>query len=100
MEKDNWEILKNYTNARIALGRAGTSLPTNEVLQFRMAHALAKDAIAAKLDFLNLNEDSKKIGMKTTLVKSNIQNDTEYLLNPNKGRLLDWEIVQEEIDNA
>lgn len=89
MEKDNWEILKNYTNARIALGRAGTSLPTNEVLQFRMAHALAKDAITSKLDFLNLNEDSKKIGMKTTLVKSNIQNDTEYLLNPNKGRLLD-----------
>jgi ethanolamine ammonia-lyase small subunit len=37
MEKDNWNILKNYTNARIALGRAGTSLPTTEVLQFRMA---------------------------------------------------------------
>lgn len=89
MEKDNWKILKNYTNARIALGRAGTSLPTNEVLQFRMAHALAKDAITAKLDTLNLNEEAKKIGFNTINIKSSIANGSEYLRNPNKGRLLD-----------
>lgn len=88
MEKDNWKILKNYTNARIALGRAGISLPTNEVLQFRMAHALAKDAITAKLDILNLNEEAKKIGLNTIFIKSSVADGSEYLRNPNKGRLI------------
>jgi ethanolamine ammonia-lyase small subunit len=91
MEKDNWNILKNYTNARIALGRAGTSLPTTEVLQFRMAHALAKDAISAKIDVLGLNEEAEKIGMNTISIKSNNQNRIEYLQNPNNGRLPDEE---------
>ncbi|MFQ3174616.1 MAG: ethanolamine ammonia-lyase small subunit [Flavobacterium sp.] len=91
MEKDNWNILKNYTNARIALGRAGTSLPTTEVLQFRMAHALAKDAISAKIDVLGLNEEAEKIGMNTISIKSNNLNRIEYLQNPNNGRLLDEE---------
>jgi ethanolamine ammonia-lyase small subunit len=56
MELDDWHILKKYTNARIALGRSGNSLPTNKVLEFRMAHALAKDAISTEFDILNLVE--------------------------------------------
>jgi len=88
MELDNWHKLKEYTNARIALGRAGNALPTNEVLQFRMAHALAKDAISTEIDILNIKEDAKNIGLTTIFTQSLITNTSEYLRNPNKGRLL------------
>lgn len=88
MELDNWHILKKYTNARIALGRAGHSLPTNKVLEFRMAHAMAKDAINTELDLLNLGEDIKKLGLKSMILQSQITNDINYLKNPNMGRFL------------
>jgi len=88
MELDNWHILKKYTNARIALGRSGNSLPTDKVLEFRMAHAMAKDAINTALDLLNLVEDVKKLGLNSILLQSQITSDIDYLKNPNMGRLL------------
>ena len=88
MELDDWHILKKYTNARIALGRSGSSLPTNKVLEFRMAHALAKDAISTELDILNLEEDAKKLSLKSISVQSQISNGIDYLKNPNIGRIL------------
>ena len=88
MELDDWHILKKYTNARIALGRSGSALPTNKVLEFRMAHALAKDAISTELDILNLVEDAKKLSLKSISVQSQISNGIDYLKNPNIGRIL------------
>lgn len=95
MELDNWHSLKEFTNARIALGRAGNALPTNEVLQFRMAHALAKDAISTEIDVLNINENTKKIGLATIFTQSQIANTSEYLRNPNKGRLLNDQSISQ-----
>lgn len=89
MQADNWEILKKFTNARINLGLAGNSLPTDKVLALRMAHALAKDALYTELDVSKIEEEIKTISLDSLVVQSQISSKNEYLTNPNKGRVLD-----------
>ncbi|MDG2708380.1 ethanolamine ammonia-lyase light chain EutC, partial [Vibrio parahaemolyticus] len=53
-----WGKLRDFTSARIALGRSGNSVPTNELLSFQLDHAQAMDAVHC-----SLNVDSLVAGL-------------------------------------
>jgi len=89
MEEDYWQELRNYTHARIALGRTGNAMPTAEVLKLRMAHAMAKDAVEAEMDFRQLSKKLIARGFNVQVVKSQAADRNDYIRNPDKGRLLD-----------
>jgi ethanolamine ammonia-lyase small subunit len=60
---DPWLRLQGLTRARVALGRAGVSLPTREVLRFGTAHAQARDAVHQALDVATLQADLADAGL-------------------------------------
>ena len=85
---DPWTALRRHTPARIALGRAGTSLPTAEVLRFAAAHALARDAVHLPLDVDDLRADLHGQGLDSVTVTSRATSRMEYLTRPDLGRQL------------
>jgi ethanolamine ammonia-lyase small subunit len=88
---DPWQELKRYTSARIALGRVGSSLPTKEVLDFGLAHAMARDAVHLPLDVLALDAGIRSLGFSTIQLHSKAANRHTYLLRPDFGRRLNEE---------
>jgi ethanolamine ammonia-lyase small subunit len=86
--RNSWENLKQYTDARIALGRAGASIPTAEWLQFKLAHAQAKDAVWQEFHKEQIAEQLHEMGMDTVFVESVSENKQEYLTRPDLGRRL------------
>jgi ethanolamine ammonia-lyase small subunit len=85
-----WTELRRWTPARIGLGRVGDSLPTDALLEFELARALARDAVHASLDADAL---ARELGAKgfgdATVVRSQARDRMEYLLRPDLGRMLD-----------
>ena len=85
---DPWQSLSQFTAARIALGRAGMSLPTRACLDFQLAHALARDAVNMPLDFADLAERLAANGIDSLRLQSQAENQRLYLQRPDLGRLL------------
>ena len=85
---DPWQQLKSFTRARIAIGRVGSSLPTKEVLDFGLSHAMARDAVHLPLDVDVLQVDIQAQGFSTIRVKSMAADRATYLLRPDWGRRL------------
>ncbi|MDO8344173.1 MAG: ethanolamine ammonia-lyase subunit EutC [Cellvibrio sp.] len=87
--EDPWQDLKQFTQARIALGRTGSSLTTKAVLDFSCAHAMARDAVHLALDVNSLADNLHAQGLKTLQVHSRATDRHTYLLRPDFGRRLD-----------
>ena len=88
LEKNPWNALRQFTNARIALGRAGNSLPTAPLLAFNLSHAQARDAVHHPLDTDVLHEQLRVQSFSTLDVHSAAPDREHYLRRPDLGRRL------------
>jgi ethanolamine ammonia-lyase small subunit len=86
---DVWQDLRGATPARIALGRSGGSLPTAEWLDFKAAHAAARDAVHNAFDAEDLAAVLVATGFQTIVVSSAAPDRSTYLQRPDLGRRLD-----------
>lgn len=89
-----WDALKNFTDARIALGRAGVSLPTAAHLAFQLAHAQARDAVHLPLDAQGVAASLEGLGLPTLMLRSQASDRATYLQRPDLGRRLDVRSLQ------
>ncbi|WP_448638723.1 ethanolamine ammonia-lyase subunit EutC [Geodermatophilus sp. URMC 63] len=81
---DPWSVLRSATRARVALGRAGDALPTARELEFRAAHAAARDAVHQPLE-----ADRLRPALGEFLeVHSAAPDRATYLQRPDLGRRL------------
>src|ERR1700761_3495823 len=81
--------LRVLTPARVALGRAGASMPTDALLAFTLDHARARDAVHATFDVSALTQGLGDLGLEANEVVSRVHDRKEYLRRPDLGRMLD-----------
>ena len=91
---DPWRDLTSLTDARIALGRVGASMPTTEVLRLSFAHAKARDAVHADLDMAALTPALETLQLETVEVRSAAGDRMTYLRRPDYGRRVSPQDVQ------
>ena len=88
--RNPWDQLRQFTAARIALGRSGVSVPTAPQLAFQFAHAQARDAVHLELDDAALASDlTEALGLPCISVHSAAADRATYLRRPDLGRKLD-----------
>jgi ethanolamine ammonia-lyase small subunit len=92
--EDPWAVLRGATRARVALGRAGDGLPTARLLEFKAAHAAARDAVHAPLDPTALRASLRAAGVAAAAVDELVEvhsaapDRATYLQRPDLGRRL------------
>lgn len=90
-----WQALRQFTDARIALGRVGSSMPTRPWLDFQLAHAQARDAVHLPLDTQRLGQDLASRFRGVLQLHSAAVERSTYLNRPDLGRQLDEASVQQ-----
>src|SRR5438445_6661268 len=80
--------LRDFTPARVDLGRTGHSVPTRELLEFQLAHARARDAVHLPLDVTSLQVELEQRGIAHIVVESAAPDRAVYLRRPDLGRQL------------
>lgn len=83
-----WDPLRRFTAARVGLPRSGASLRTPALLDFRLAHAQARDAVHAVLDMDALQEELAELGLPVLKSRSAAADRHTYLVRPDLGRQL------------
>jgi ethanolamine ammonia-lyase small subunit len=86
---DPWQALTRFTAARIALGRAGGSQPTQPSLAFQLAHAQARDAVRRELDVEGLAGRLAAAGFDPLCLHSAAADRRAFVARPDLGRILD-----------
>jgi len=86
---DSWKHLRQFTAARIALGHTGGSQRTESVLDFRLSHARARDAVHSHFDADALEPAMRARGLFTFRLDTAATDRRTYLLRPDLGRKLD-----------
>ncbi len=88
----DWQQLRRFTPARVALGRTGASLPTEALLDLELAEAKARDAVHAALHADEIAADIEALGWQSLRVHSAARDRTEYLHRPDLGRRLNGNV--------
>lgn len=91
IQPDTWSALRAFTPARIALGRTGVAPPLREVLDFRMAHAHARDAVYSVLDMDAI--ETALAPLTCHRLRSKAIDRHTYLQRPDLGRQLEDETL-------
>ena len=87
-DREALERMKQKTNARIGVWRAGARLGTQTMLTLRADHAAARDAVFTDVDPAFL----ERLGLFTVQTRCADKND--YLTRPDHGRLLNGEAAE------
>ena len=95
VQSNSWLHLRQYTDARIALGRAGNSLPTHAHLAFQADHAKARDAVHLPLDYVLLTNTLQKFGLPIIMLESGVDTRETYLQRPDLGRHLSTPSIEQ-----
>jgi ethanolamine ammonia-lyase small subunit len=85
---DPWRVLTRFTTARIGLGRAGGSIPTEPLLDFQLAHARARDAVQRDLDADALQRALTAGGFEVLRLHSAAPDRRTFIQRPDLGRIL------------
>jgi ethanolamine ammonia-lyase small subunit len=91
---DPWESLKEFTAARIAMGRVGSSIPLTQYLEFKLAHAHARDAVYSELNSEAISYYLQHLDIPILKLHSKAENRNQYLQRPDFGRLLHEQSVE------
>ncbi|RZT31898.1 ethanolamine ammonia-lyase subunit EutC [Cupriavidus agavae] len=86
---DPWTRLRQFTRARVAIGRTGHAQTTDTVLAFGLAHAQARDAVHLPLDTRAVELALREAGQTVLHVHSAAPDRDTYLRRPDLGRRLD-----------
>src|SRR3984893_19114741 len=85
---ESWLALRRHTQARVAIGRVGSGLPTHAYLEFQAAHARARDAVHAALDLDAMMQSLAACGWPAIPVRSAAAARPAQLPKPGLGRRL------------
>jgi ethanolamine ammonia-lyase small subunit len=83
-----WADLRRLTAARIGLARSGASLATGPLLDFKLDHARARDAVHEPLDETRLIADLAGLDTMALSVASAAADRKQFLMRPDLGRRL------------
>ncbi len=82
---------RTWTQARVGLGRQGSSIPTVQHLNILEAQALARDSLWRSWDSRSLEEYLTASNIPHRIARTEIQGRQQYLMRPDLGRRLQAE---------